>query len=78
MPENEQGGYDMISICCRKNEIPNDIKEVGDWHDWEYVIIPDSYKEIKEAENIALSVCYYDYKKFRTKNGRVFFITYYI
>jgi len=68
----------MISICCRENEIPNDIKEAGDWEDWEYVVIPGSYKEIKTAESIALSISYYDYKKFKTKNGRVFFITYYI
>lgn len=67
----------MIRIYYRENEIPNDIKEAGDWEDWEYVVVPDSYKEIKKAELIALSISYYDYKKFKTKNGRVFFITYY-
>lgn len=67
----------MIRICTKESEIPKDIKDVGDWTDWEYLIIPDSYTDIKKAQIIALTLCDYDFKKFKTKKGKVFFITYY-
>lgn len=72
-----RGGWQMIRIYTRENEIPQDIKEAGVWDDWEYLIVPDSYKDIKKAKTIALTLCDYDFKKFKTKKGRVFFITYY-
>lgn len=66
----------MIRIYTRESEIPRDIKEVGDWEDWGYLIVPDSYRDIKKAKTIAITLCEYDYKKFKTKKGKVFFITY--
>jgi len=68
----------MIRICTKENEISKDIRDAGDWIDWEYVVIPDSYKDIKKANSIALTLCDYDFKKFKTKDGRVFFVTYYM
>jgi len=63
----------MIRIYTRENEIPQDIKEAGVWDDWEYLIVPDSYKDIKKAKTIALTLCDYDFKKFKTKKAECFY-----
>lgn len=67
----------MVRIYTREENIPKEYIEAGDWLEWEYAVIPNTYKDIKKARAIALQLCHADYRKFKTKNGHVFYITYY-